>query len=58
MLESLAAMTWKNPIFMMVFFGALWFLPGILLRRVAKAKNKEKKEKEQLEKIQRLYPKD
>ncbi len=57
MLDSFAEMTWKNPIFMMVFFGAIWFLPGILVRRFARKKHAEKKAKTQLEKIKRLYPK-
>lgn len=57
MLNMLAEMTWKNPIFMLVFFASLWFLPGIVLRRIARAKHKEQKAKKQLEEIQRLYPK-
>ncbi len=57
MLERLAEMTWRNPIFMFVLFGALWFLPGLLYRRYLEVKSKKNKEEEQIKKIARLYPK-
>ena len=56
MIESLAEMTWKNPIFMLVFFGAIWFIPGILLRRIKQANYEKKKAEKQLERIKSLYP--
>ncbi len=57
MLNNLAEMTWRNPIFMIVFFGVVWFTPGIIIRRLAKAKFEKEAAKKQAEKIQRLYPK-
>ena len=57
MLDTIAEMTWKNPLFMLVFFSVIWFIPGILLRRVSKAKYEKKKAQKQLERIQSLYPK-
>ncbi len=57
MLNNLAEMTWRNPIFMIVLFGAIWFTPGIILRRIAKTKFEKEAAKKQAEKIQRLYPK-
>ncbi|ABX08741.1 Hypothetical protein P9211_08101 [Prochlorococcus marinus str. MIT 9211] len=57
MLDILAETTIRNPIFMFVFFGVIWFLPGILLRRLNEAKAKKRKETLQAEKIARLYPK-
>ncbi len=58
MLDILADATFRNPIFMFVFFGTIWFLPGIILRRMNEAKAKERKERLQAEKIARLYPKE
>ena len=57
MLESLAEMTWRNPIFMLVFFAAIWFLPGIVIRRISQSKYEQEKAKQQLRKIESLYPK-
>ena len=57
MLNNLAEMTWRNPIFMIVFFGVIWFAPGIIIRRLAKAKFEKEAATKQAEKIQRLYPK-
>ncbi|KGG12531.1 MULTISPECIES: hypothetical protein [Prochlorococcus] len=58
MLEHLADATWRNPIFMLVFFGAIWYLPGIVIRRMAEKKAKANKERVQSEKIARLYPRE
>ena len=33
MIELIASMTWKNPLFMLVFFAVIWYLPGLILRR-------------------------
>ncbi len=58
MLDGLADITWRNPIFMLVLFGVVWYLPGLILRRVTEAKKIENKKKIQQDKISRLYPKD
>ncbi len=58
MLDGLADITWRNPIFMLVLFGVIWYLPGLILRRVTEAKKIENKKKIQQDKISRLYPKD
>ncbi len=57
MLHNIAEMTWRNPIFMLVFFGSIWFIPGIIIRRISKARFEKQKAQKQLEKIQSLYPK-
>ena len=43
---------------MIVVIGALWFIPGIIVRRIAEKRYEEAREKSQAEKISRLYPKD
>ncbi len=58
MLDGLADITWRNPIFMLVLFGVVWYLPGLILRRVTEAKKIENKKKLQQDKISRLYPKE
>ncbi len=58
MLDSLLQMTWYNPIFMIVVIGAIWFIPGIIVRRIAEKRYEDARAKSQAEKISRLYPKD
>ena len=58
MWEHFLQMTWYNPIFMMVTIGAIWFIPGIVIRRVKAEKVRIATEKKQQKKIARLYPKD
>ena len=57
MLNSFLQMTWNNPIFMMVLIGSIWFVPGLVVRRIAENKIKVYKKKVQEEKISSLYPK-
>jgi len=57
MVEELLRMTWYNPIFMIVVIGAVWFIPGIVLRRIAEKRYKTAKSEAQAKKISRLYPK-
>ena len=57
MIDSLLEMTWRNPIFMMLAIGAIWFVPGLVVRRVAENKYRSSKAKTQSMKISRLYPK-
>ena len=57
MLENLLRMTWYNPLFMMVVIGSIWFIPGIVLRRIAEKRYRSAKAQDQAQKIARLYPK-
>ncbi len=50
-------MTINNPIFIFAAITVIWFIPGILVRRVNELKQLKKKEKSQSEAINRLYPK-
>ena len=56
MLDQIANMTWKNPIFMLILFGALWYLPGILLRQRKEFLFQKQKEEARLDKLNKLYP--
>ena len=58
MFNNIIEMTWKNPIFMFVFITAVWFIPGIVVRRIAEKKYKTDKADAQAKAIARLYPKD
>ena len=49
-------MTINNPIFIFALITVIWFIPGILVRRINELKQKKKKEKYQSEAIKRLYP--
>ena len=50
-------MTINNPIFIFAVITVIWFIPGILVRRINELKQIRKKEKSQSEAIKRLYPK-
>ena len=54
---TLIDMTINNPIFIIAFITVIWFIPGILVRRLNELKKKEKKEKNQADAINKLYPK-
>ncbi len=56
MLETLLQLTWDNPIFMLVAIGAVWFIPGIVIRRITEKRREVKKREKQAQKIARLYP--
>ena len=56
MLESLANATFRNPIFMLILFGAIWYMPGAILRRISADKAKKDRDQRQAESIARLYP--
>ena len=49
-------LTWRNPPFMALAIGLLWFVPGILFRGMAEKKIIKEKEDKRKEKISRLYP--
>ena len=56
-LETFFDMTWRNPIFMAVAIGSIWFIPGLIARRIAEKRSKAAKAQQQVKKISRLYPK-
>ncbi len=56
MLDELLKLTYYNPIFMLVAIGAIWFIPGIIIRRIAEKRYKNASEETQAKKISRLYP--
>ena len=49
-------MTVNNPIFIFALITVIWFIPGILVRRLKELKQKKKKEKSQADAIKKLYP--
>ena len=57
MLDTLLNLTWRNPLFMLVVIGAIWFIPGIVIRRIAEKRYKASKDETQAKAISRLYPK-
>ena len=57
MLDQLAGLTWRNPLFMLVFFSVLWYLPGFILRRRKYINDEKNRIKKQQERIDSLYPK-
>ena len=57
MLDTLLNLTWRNPIFMLLVIGVIWFIPGIVVRRIAEKKYKASKDEAQAKAIAKLYPK-
>ena len=55
--RTLLDMTINNPIFIFALITVIWFIPGILVRRINELKWKKKKEKSQSDAIKKLYPK-
>ena len=54
---NLVDMTINNPLFIFSFITVIWFIPGILVRRLNELKKKERKERKQADAINKLYPK-
>ena len=54
---ALLDMTINNPIFIFAVITVIWFIPGIIVRRLNEIKQIKKKEKAQADAIQKLYPK-
>ena len=50
-------MTINNPIFIFTLITVIWFIPGILVRRINELNQKKKQEISQAEAIKKLYPK-
>ena len=55
--NTLIDMTLNNPIFIFSIITIIWFIPGILVRRINYEKQKKKNKKDQDKAIERLYPK-
>tara|TARA_Y100001968_G_C19207510_1_gene643061 strand:+ start:301 stop:537 length:237 start_codon:yes stop_codon:yes gene_type:complete len=55
--KALLDMTINNPIFIFAIITVIWFIPGIILRRISEAKQEAKRIKKQTEAIEKLYPK-
>jgi len=49
-------MTINNPIFIFTLITVIWFIPGIIVRRINNMKQVKKKEKKQADAIKKLYP--
>ncbi len=54
---TLLDMTINNPIFIFALITVIWFIPGIIVRRLKERNQVKKKEKIQAEAIKKLYPK-
>ncbi len=55
--STLLDMTINNPIFVFALITVIWFIPGIIVRRVNELNQIKKKEKVQSDAIKKLYPK-
>ena len=55
--NTLFDMTINNPIFIFAVITVIWFIPGIIVRRINEIKMIKKKKQNQTDAIQRLYPK-
>jgi len=49
-------MTINNPIFIFTVITVIWFIPGVIVRRVKEIKQINKKKKNQADAIKKLYP--
>ena len=50
-------MTVNNPIFVFSLITVIWFIPGIIIRRLNERKRVKRKERSQADAIKKLYPK-
>ena len=55
--NTLLDMTINNPIFIFVVIIAIWFIPGLIVRRINEMNQINKKKRNQADAIQKLYPK-
>ena len=55
--STLLNMTINNPIFIFSLITVIWFMPGIIVRRLNELNQIKKKEKIQSDAIKKLYPK-
>ena len=56
-MNTLLDMTINNPIFIFAVITVIWFIPGIIVRRLNEAQRIKRKEKSQADAIKKLYPK-
>tara|TARA_Y100001968_G_C19145114_1_gene613376 strand:+ start:122 stop:283 length:162 start_codon:yes stop_codon:yes gene_type:complete len=49
-------MTINNPIFIFTLITVIWFIPGIIVRRINELKQTKKKKNKQADAIKKLYP--
>ena len=54
---ALIDMTINNPIFIFAVITVVWFIPGIIVRRLNETKQLNRKKRNQADAIQKLYPK-
>ena len=54
--SSLLDMTINNPIFIFALITVIWFIPGIIVRRINELKQIKKQQKSQSDAIKKLYP--
>ena len=54
--DTIVDMTINNPIFIFTLITVIWFIPGIIVRRINNMKQVKKKEKKQADAIKKLYP--
>ena len=55
--NTLLDMTINNPIFIFAVITVIWFIPGIIVRKIKETKQMNKKKEIQADAIQKLYPK-
>ena len=55
--SSLMDMTINNPIFIFTVITIVWFLPGIIVKRITETNKENKRKKNQNDAIEKLYPK-
>ena len=56
--NGLLDMTINNPIFIFSVITVIWFIPGLIVRRINETKLYNKKKKSQEDAIKKLYPKE
>ena len=56
-MNTLLDMTINNPIFIFAVITVIWFITGIIVRRLNEAQRIKRKEKSQADAIKKLYPK-
>ena len=54
--DTIVDMTINNPIFIFTLITVIWFVPGIIVRRINNMKQVKRKEKKQADAIKKLYP--
>lgn len=55
--NNLQDMTINNPIFIFTVITIVWFLPGIIVKRITETNKENKRKKNQADAIEKLYPK-